>query len=87
MSNFEFIPTNEQKENSNIFRFMKKYKISSLEELSTKANNNLEWFWQAVEKEIEIVWDRKYETVLDLSKGLPWSRWFVGGKTNIYNSS
>jgi acetyl-CoA synthetase len=87
LSNFEFIPTNEQKENSNIFRFMKKYKISSLEELSTKANNNLEWFWQAVEKEIEIVWDRKYETVLDLSKGLPWSRWFVGGKTNIYNSS
>ena len=62
---------------------MKKHHISSLEELSTKANNNLEWFWQEVEKEIGIVWDKKYEKVLDLSKGLPWPRWFVGGSYNF----
>ncbi|MEJ2259718.1 MAG: acetyl-coenzyme A synthetase N-terminal domain-containing protein, partial [Nitrosopumilaceae archaeon] len=87
MSNFAFFPTEEQKENSNISRFMKKHKISSLGELSTKAKNNLEWFWKEVEKEIGIVWDKEYEKVLDLSKGLPWPQWFVSGKTNIYNSS
>ena len=87
MSNFAFFPTAEQKENSNISRFMKKHKISSLEELSTKAKNNLEWFWKEVEKDIGIFWDKEYEKVLDLSNGLPWPQWFVGGKTNIYNSS
>ena len=87
MSNFAFFPTAEQKENANISRFMKKHKISSLEELSTKAKNNLEWFWKEVEKDIGIFWDKEYEKVLDLSKGLPWPQWFVGGKTNIYNSS
>ena len=87
MSDFEFFPTTEQKENSNISRFMKKHKISSLDELSTKANSNLEWFWSAVEQEIGIVWDDPYQKVLDLSNGIPWPQWFVGGKTNIYKSS
>lgn len=87
MSDFEFIPTEDQIKNSNIFRFIKKHNLSSLEELSKKANENLEWFWKEVEKEIGIVWDKPYEKILDLSDGLPWSKWFVGGKTNIYKSS
>ena len=66
---------------------MEKHGISSLEDLSKNANNNLEWFWQAVEKEVEIVWDKQYDKILDLSLGLPWPKWFVGGKTNIYKSS
>jgi len=65
LSNFAFFPTAEQKENSNISRFMKKHKISSLEELSTKAKNNFEWFWKEVEKDIEIFRDKEYEKVLD----------------------
>ncbi len=87
MSDFVFVPTEEQKRQSNIFRFMQKNKISSIEELSNKANQDLEWFWQQVDKDIGIVWDKPYEKVLDISKGIAWSRWFVGGKTNIYKSS
>ncbi len=66
---------------------MKKYNVSTLEELSEKANNNLEWFWKEVEKYIGIIWDKPYQKVLDISNGLPWSRWFIEGKTNIYKSS
>ncbi len=87
MSDFEFIPTEDQKINSNIYRFMKKHDISTLEQLTEKANNDLEWFWKEVEKYGEIVWDKPYQKVLDLSKGLPWPKWFVDGKTNIYKSS
>ena len=36
---------------------MKKHNISSLEELSIKSKNNLEWFWESVDKDIGIVWD------------------------------
>ncbi len=87
MSDFEFIPTKDQKENSNIYKFMQKHDISTLEQLSNKANNDLEWFWKEVDRFCGIVWDTPYQRVLDLSKGLPWPRWFVEGKTNIYKSS
>jgi acetyl-CoA synthetase len=87
MSNFEFIPTQEQIENSNIFRFMKKQNISSIQDLYQKSIENLEWFWGQVEKDVGIVWDKKYNNVLDLENGIQWPQWFVGGKTNIYKSS
>ncbi len=87
MSNFEFIPSEKQIQESNIFQFMKKHNISSLDELSKKAKNDVEWFWQSVDKDIGIVWDVPYEKTLDTSKGIAWSKWFVNGKTNIYKSS
>ncbi len=66
---------------------MKKHNVSTLEQLSEKANDDLEWFWKEVERYIGIIWDKPYQKVLDISKGVPWSRWFVEGKTNIYKSS
>ena len=66
---------------------MKKHDISSLEDLSIKSNNDLEWYWKSVDEDIGIVWDKHYTKVLDVSKGMAWSKWFVGGKTNIYKSS
>ncbi len=87
MSEFEFIPTEKQIQESNIYKFMKKYDLSSLDELSLKAKNDSEWFWKSVDEDIGIVWDSPYEKILDVSKGIAWSKWFVNGKTNIYKSS
>jgi len=66
---------------------MQKYDISSLNELSQKAKNDLEWFWQSVDEDIGLVWDVPYTKTLDVSKGIAWTKWFVNGKTNIYKSS
>ena len=66
---------------------MKKHDISSLDELSQKAKDDVEWFWESVDKDIGIVWDSPYTKTLDVSKGIEWSKWFVDGKTNIYKSS
>ncbi len=87
MSEFEFIPTEKQIQESNIYKFMKKHNISSLDELSLKAKDDLEWFWKSVDDDLGIVWDSPYEKILDISKGIAWSKWFVNGKTNIYKSS
>jgi len=87
LSDFEFIPTEKQIQESNIFQFMQKHNISSLEELSQKAKDDLEWFWKSVDEDIGIIWDVPYTKTLDVSKGIAWSRWFVNGKTNIYKSS
>ena len=87
MSDFEFIPTEKQIEESNIYKFMKKHNVSSLEELSQKAKDDLEWFWKSVDSDIGIIWDKPYEKILDVSKGIAWAKWFINGKTNIYKSS
>ena len=87
MSKFEFIPTEKQIQESNIYKFMKKHNISSLDELSLKSKDDLEWFWKSVDEDVGIVWDSPYEKILDVSKGIAWSKWFVNGKTNIYKSS
>ena len=87
MTDFAFIPTDEQKNQSNIFNFMKRNNISSMEELSKKSIQDPEWFWREVDRDIGIVWNKPYQRILDISKGIPWSKWFVGGTTNIYTSS
>jgi len=87
LSNFEFIPNEEQYQNSNIYKFMKKHEISSLDELCIKSKNNLEWFWESVDEDVGIVWDEPYTKTLDTSNGIAWTKWFVNGKTNIYKSS
>lgn len=87
MSDFVFFPTKEQIEESNIFRFMGKHRISTLEELHKKSISDIEWYWSAVDEDIGIVWDKKYTTVLDLSEGKAFPKWFLGGKTNVINST
>jgi acetyl-CoA synthetase len=87
LSNFEFIPTEKQIQESNIYNFMKKHNISSLEDLSKKSNEDLEWYWKSVDEDVGIVWDENYTKVIDKSKGIQWSKWFINGKTNIYKSS
>ena len=87
MSDFEFIPSQKQIQESNIFQFMQKHSISSLEELSKKSILDLEWFWKSVEKDIGIVWDKQYTKTLDTENGIARPKWFVDGKTNIYKSS
>ena len=84
---FEFIPTKKQTTDSNMYRFMKKHKIDSLDELYAAAKSDVSWYWESVSQDIGIVWDKKYDTVLDVSGGVPWPKWFVGGRTNIVKSS
>ena len=83
MSKFVFCPTKDQIESSNIYKFMKKHNISTLSELSKKAKKDLNWYWDAVNEDLGIIWHQKYTKVSDFSAGKEWPKWFVGGKTNI----
>jgi acetyl-CoA synthetase len=76
-------PTGEYAENSNIKRFMQKHSIRTLDELIKRSIDDIEWFWDAAAKDLNIEWFKPYEKLLDTSKGIEWARWFVGGKLNI----
>ncbi len=83
---FIWEPNDELVEQSNVNAFMKKIGVDNVTDLYKKSVENIEWFWSEVEKELGIHWFEPYSDVLDVSKGIPWATWFVGGKTNIaYN--
>ncbi len=70
-------------ENSNVRKFMDKHGVSSFRELVQISAHDIEWFWGAVEKDLQIEWFLPYTKILDVSDGKPWARWFVGGKINV----
>lgn len=79
-------PTKDFLENSNVAKFMKKHGITSYKELVKRSQDEIEWFWDAVVKELGLEWFKPYERVLDTSQGIMWAKWFVGGKINLaYN--
>lgn len=77
------MPTEPHLSGSNIARFMKRHGISDYRELVRRANNDIGWYWDAVNDDLGLEWQRKYDRVFDSSAGLPWTKWFVGGKCNI----
>ena len=87
MAGFEFIHPAKQAAESNLFGLMRRHGMKTINELSAAAAEDPARFWESVSQDVGIVWDRPYSKILDSSGGIMWSRWFVGGKTNVYRSS
>jgi acetyl-CoA synthetase len=83
MSDIAWQPSDDLIERANVTRFMRVHGISTYEELVRRSQDDIEWFWNAVVEDLGIEFPTPYEQVLDTSKGIPWARWFVGGKTNL----
>lgn len=80
---FAFQPSQEHLAHSNVALFMKRHGIANYRELVQKANSDIAWYWDAVNDDLELEWFQKYKKVYDSSAGVPWTKWFVGGKCNI----
>ena len=85
-NSFLYNPSYENNRHSNISHFMKKYGIADYIQLVQKSNENIEWYWNAVNEDLNIEWFKKYDQTLDSSNGIPWTRWFINGKCNIISN-
>ena len=83
MSDIIWKPHGEYLTGSNISRFMDRHGISSYDELIRRSTEEIEWFWPAALEDLGLEWYEPYETLLDLSGGFPWAKWFGGGRLNI----
>jgi acetyl-CoA synthetase len=68
---------------TNVGRFMAAHGIERFEDLERRSIDDPRWFWDAVVKFLDIDFPTPYRDVLDVSDGIPWARWFVGGRTNF----
>jgi acetyl-CoA synthetase len=62
---------------------MRTHGLHSIAELRTESVRNTAWFWDAALRDMDIEWARRFAHVCDDSRGLPWTRWFVGGHLNV----
>src|SRR5262249_43236838 len=71
---------------SRLKHFMDRHGIATAAELHQKSIANPEWFWNAVLEALQIEFYQPYSAVVDLSQGIEWARWCVGGKMNIVHN-
>jgi len=61
---------------SRLSRFLRSLGCSTLNELRDRSAADPAWYWDAALRDLGIQWQRPPTTVLDLSQGLPWARFF-----------
>jgi acetyl-CoA synthetase len=76
-------PTPEVVERANVTRFMRANDIATEEELIRRSTEDVEWFWDAVVRDLDIPFLEPYTSVLDTSRGVEWATWFGGGSVNL----
>jgi acetyl-CoA synthetase len=66
---------------------MDRHGVGSVGDLVQRAAGDVAWFWDAVVKDLELEWFQPYTQVVDLSAGIEWPRWFIGGKYNYVHDA
>lgn len=80
-------PTGEYLQRSRLRRFMERHGIADYPTLLQRAGADPSWFWDAVSDDLELVWQRPYSEVMDTSRGIPWTRWYVDGQFNYVGTA
>lgn len=79
-------PTPDYVQRSRLLRFMQRHRIADYPALYDRSIGDMEWFWEAALEEMGIEWACPYTQVLDLTKGIQWPQWFVGGRLNLVHN-
>jgi acetyl-CoA synthetase len=76
-------PSPEYRERSNVARLMRTFGVATVDELRRRSVADIGTFWNTVVTDLGIPFRVPYEQVLDLSGGVQYPDWFVGGRINI----
>jgi acetyl-CoA synthetase len=79
-------PTPEYTERAHLTAFMRWHGLRDFAALMEKSTAEVAWFTEAVLDYLDIRFYTPYEKVLDLSHGIQFPRWCVGGRMNIVHN-
>src|SRR4051794_41978840 len=83
MPDYAWTPSDDYVANANVTRLMRTHGLATIDDLRRRSVNDVEWFWDAVVKDLGIEFSTPYDDVLDDSQGTPWAKWFTGGRINL----
>ncbi|MWA01593.1 AMP-binding protein [Actinomadura sp. LD22] len=75
-------PGDEYLRNSNVARLMRRLGAATGDELRRASVADIGSFWDAVVDDLALPFLTPYREVVDLSRGVEWPDWFVGGALN-----
>ncbi|MFM8981188.1 MAG: AMP-binding protein [Planctomycetia bacterium] len=78
-----FQPNPAEAPRTRVGRLMKKVGAADAHALHAWSVADIGRFWDTALADLGLSWYRPYTQVLDRSRGLPWTRWFLGGQTNL----
>jgi acetyl-CoA synthetase len=76
-------PDPQQAAASNMAAFMRALGVGSYDELLHRADAEPGWFFEGLLKHLDYRFYRPYARALDASAGAPWTKWCIGGTTNV----
>lgn len=77
-------PQQRHLEDSNVARYIASRGLKNLDDFIRFTYEQPEQFWgDFVDNVLAVRWARRYDKVLDLSRGVQWPKWFVGGRLNV----
>ena len=79
-------PSPEYIERSRLRAFMERHGFDNVNALLRRSTDDVGWFWAAVLEDLGIEFHTPYEAIIDTSRGIPWTRWCVGGRLNIVHN-
>jgi len=79
-------PSQDYIENAHLTQFMRLHGIRDFNELMDRSTGDVAWFTDALLKYLDVRFYQPYTQVVDLSKGIAWPRWCVGGQMNIVHN-
>lgn len=83
---FVWVPIPADIERSHLAKFMQLHGLADLIELQSRSTTDVGWFTNAIIEYLDIRFQRPYREVLDVSGGVQFPQWCVGGQLNIVHS-
>jgi acetyl-CoA synthetase len=83
---YTWSPTSDYLETARVARFAHAHGIDGITELRRRSVADVAWYWDAVVRDLDLVFSTPYEQVLDLAAGIEHPEWFVAGRLNIVDS-
>ena len=71
-------PAEEVIARAQLTRFISFCDLAAFDALYQLSGANIEWFTERVLSFLDIRFDKPYEQIVDLSRGVQWPRWCVG---------
>ena len=82
-----WIPSEELARASRLWRFLEAHGCESYSDLCRRAARDPRWFWDALVKDLGVVFQEPYTEVMDTSRGAAFTRWFPGARLNAYDTA
>ncbi|AMD31104.1 AMP-binding protein [Acidilobus sp. 7A] len=79
-------PPKDVVDKANVTGFIQAHGIKSYQDLVRQSTSDIRWFWGNLPDWLELEWFSEPKDVYDASKGIEWTRWYIGGRINVaYN--